>query len=338
MHPGREHSRAGGETKGAQLVRLRGRRGSANLLLPMLNVLAALIGTALLCTSACPIVEGSGLIVQDEGQDGASPESDAPSLLVMSFNIRYGTARDGEDHWEKRKEHVLATIQAAEPQLLGLQEALAFQVDYLSERLPHLKVVGIGRDGDRQGEFSCLLIDERRLEILRSGTFWLSEKPEVVASKGWDAALPRICTWSILRERGALPRERKAGPEFLWMNTHFDHRGERARRESGALIHERLAAFGKLPAIVSGDLNAGETSAVLRALKGDKLRDSFRVLHADAEQVGTFNGFRGRKDGAKIDYVLCTSDWEVLEATIERREFEGRTPSDHYPVLARLRL
>jgi endonuclease/exonuclease/phosphatase family metal-dependent hydrolase len=255
----------------------------------------------------------------------------ARALNVSSFNIRYGTANDGQDHWDMRRQHVLTTIRAEQPHLLGLQEALAFQVDYLAEMLPHFSVVGIGREGGRRGEFSCLFIDERRLEILRSGTFWLSEQPAQVASTGWDAALPRICTWALLRDR-------TSAAEFLWMNTHFDHRGQLARERSGALIHARLAEFAGLPAIVTGDLNAGEDSAPLIALKGDRLRDSFRVLHPDASDVGTFSGFKGRKDGLKIDYVLCSPEWTVLEASIDRRAFAGRNPSDHFPVIAKLRL
>lgn len=291
----------------------------------MLNLMLPLFGAILLCSSVA-------LAAQDDAQ-GAAQEGASAALPVdvMTFNIRNGKAADGENHWSKRRHNVVATIQAGAPHVLGLQEAYAFQVDYLSEQLPQYQVVGVGRDGGKKGEYSCLFVDKKRLEVVRSGTFWLSDKPDVVASKGWDAALPRICTWAVLRER-------KGGPEFLVMNSHYDHRGKQARERSAALMHSRLAEFEGLPAIVTGDLNAGEESAPLKALKGDKLRDTFRVLHPDQKTVGTFGGFRGRKDGAKIDYVLCTSEWHVLEASIDRRAFDGRDPSDHFPVLARLRL
>ena len=145
------------------------------------------------------------------------PVQGARPLTVMSFNIRYGTAQDGADHWDKRKQHVLATIRAQAPGLIGLQEALHFQVQYLREALPGYKLVGVGREGGEKGEYACLLIDAERFAIRRAGTFWLSEEPEQVASKGWDAALPRICTWAVLREHGSLR-------EFVIMNAHFDHR------------------------------------------------------------------------------------------------------------------
>lgn len=252
-------------------------------------------------------------------------------LRALSFNIRYGTANDGEDHWLNRRENVVETIRSKEPDVIGLQEAIGFQVDFLSEHLPGYEVIGVGRDGGSGGEYSCLMIDRSRFETLRTGTFWLSEAPDLVASVGWDAALPRICTWAVLRERAG---ER----DFLLMNSHFDHRGVEARERSGALIHSVLKDYPGLPVIVMGDFNAGEASAALKALKGDVLRDSFRVLHPGESVVGTFNGFRGQGDGQKIDYILCSKEWTVLTAFIDRREFDGHTPSDHYPVFAVLQL
>ncbi len=253
------------------------------------------------------------------------------SMRVMTFNIRYGTASDGPNHWGLRRENVITTIRDQSPELVGIQEALDFQVEFLAERFPNFEIVGTGREGGMKGEFSCLLIDRERFDVRRSGTFWLSDEPETVGSKGWDAALPRICTWAVLLDR-------MNGREFVWMNTHFDHRGQLAREQSGQLIHSRLADFPGLPAIVTGDLNAAEESEPLVALKGDALRDSFREIHPSAGPAGTFNFFRGHNEGDKIDYVLCSEHWSVLSASIDRRQFDGRNPSDHYPVLADLRL
>ncbi|MFT7678400.1 MAG: endonuclease/exonuclease/phosphatase family metal-dependent hydrolase [Planctomycetota bacterium] len=275
---------------------------------------------------------GGVLSAQDPKPLGPPVSVQPPkALTVMSFNIRNGLAKDGVNHWDKRKQDVLATIRAHEPQLVGLQEAYHFQLEYLTAALPGYTLVGVGRDGGEKGEYSCLLIETKRLEVRRSGTFWLSEKPEQVASKGWDAALPRICTWAVLREHGSLR-------EFLVMNAHFDHRGKVARLRSAELMHARLADFEGLPVIVTGDLNQGEASKPLSALKGELLVDSFRVAHPKSSPAGTFNGFAGKRDGAKIDYVLCSKEWTVQAASIDRREFEGRMPSDHYPVVAKLQL
>ena len=259
-------------------------------------------------------------------QDGESPEA----LQVMSFNIRYGTARDGGDHWDRRRELVASTIIERAPDVLGLQEALAFQLAFLRDRLgPRYRLVGQGRKGGEKGEFACILFDRERLALERSGDFWLSESPDEVASVGWDAALPRICTWAVLRVRAT-------GARFAVLNAHFDHRGATARRRSAALIAERLARFAALPVLVTGDLNAGENSGPLRELRAAGLRDTFRVRHANAEPAGTFNGFRGDDSGSKIDYILCSPDWRVRAASIVKANDGGRYPSDHFPVTAAL--
>ena len=164
---------------------------------------------------------------------GVGPTS-AGSLTVMSFNVRYGTADDGDDAWPHRRGHVVATITAAGPDLLGTQECLAFQREELAAALPAFAVIGVGRDdGNEAGEMCASFYRRDRFDLLDHGTFWLSETPDEVASRGWDAALPRIATWLRLRDR-------PSGRELLWLNTHFDHRGAEARLESLTLLHRWL--------------------------------------------------------------------------------------------------
>ncbi len=257
-----------------------------------------------------------------------APETPDP-LRVTTFNIRYGKADDGEDSWTHRKDHVVTTIRDRAPHVLGLQEALRFQIDYLEEHLPGYGVVGQGRDGGSKGEWAAILYDRERLELIRHGDFWLSPTPDAVASVGWDAALTRMCTWAVFHD----------GESDTWFrvwNTHFDHRGAEARAESGKLIAARVAD-SPLPDLVLGDLNCGEDSAALEALRGAGLRDTFRLAHPDAEEVGTFGGFRGRTGGAKIDYVLADGGFEIVSAAIDHRSFDGHDPSDHFPVHADVR-
>ena len=244
-----------------------------------------------------------------------------PRLLsVASFNVRYGTADDGEDRWELREELVLAEAERLTPGVLAVQEALDFQVDALLERLPRLTKIGQHREGGTRGEFSGLLVDQTVFEVEASGDLWLSETPDEVGSVGWDAALTRSATWVRLADRTTPLR-------FVAIGTHFDHRGERARLESARLLArelERLCREGAgpdgrpLPGLLLGDLNAGEDSAPLAALGEAGLVDTFRVVHPDAVDVGTFNGFADRSDGAKIDFVLATDGWQVHDAGISR--------------------
>ncbi|MBL8731126.1 MAG: endonuclease/exonuclease/phosphatase family protein [Planctomycetes bacterium] len=255
----------------------------------------------------------------------------AAPFVVVSSNVRYGTARDGADAWPERRDMLAALLTAQQPTILGVQEALAFQVEFLQQALPHHQRIGVGRDGGSAGEFSALFVDARRFEVLASGTFWLSPTPDVVGSVGWDAALTRICTWARLRDRSD-------GRSLTVWNTHFDHRGAEARHQAAAMIAARVTGSGE-PGLVLGDLNTGESSAPLATLRAAGLRDTFRDACAAATQVGTFHAFRGGLAGDKIDFVLATAGVDTLAATIlDQPGPNGHFVSDHHPVTATLRL
>lgn len=290
------------------------------------------------------------------GRDSAgdsSPRAKTPSeraaplsLRVMSFNIRYSTANDGEDRWEKRQPVVIETIRAYNPDLLGTQEVLADQADFLQQHFPGYRFVGTGRDdGKRKGEYSPIMFRNDRFDLLAHGQWWLSPTPEVVGSRGWDAALPRIVTWVRLKDRAS-------GRAFLFFNTHWDHRGDVARVESGKLmrrlIEDSRAEGEDLPVVVTGDFNSTEQSPQYRALTGGdgagskgrlRLIDAYREVHPERRpDEATFNGFKGTRDGMRIDWVLHSPHWAARGAAIDRTEKNGRTPSDHYPVTAELEL
>lgn len=267
-------------------------------------------------------------------------------LRVMSFNIRYGTADDGENRWENRREMVFDVIRDHRPDVVGLQEALRFQIDEIRRALPEYGEVGVGRDdGKTKGEYACILYRIERFGVEESGTFWFSETPGVAGSIHWGNACTRICTWARLVEK-------ESGKVFYIYNLHLDHVSQLSREKSAVLlaqrIHHRRCAD---PFVVTGDFNAGENNPVILYLKGkhslgsegeDKsinpvpMVDSFRVLHPDAVEVGTGGGFRGRRDGEKIDYVFVSPGVRVPEVQIVHSQRKGRYPSDHFPVSARL--
>ena len=255
-------------------------------------------------------------------QGSAEPRVVEP-IRLMTFNVRYGTARDGRHSWSHRRALVLETIAEERPHVLGVQEALAFQVEALEQALPGHRRLGVGRLGGSGGEFCAVFVDRDRFEVEDSGTFWLSPTPEQVASRGWDAALPRICTWADLRDQ-------VEGWRLRVMNTHFDHRGREARERSAEVM---LARRGDRPTVMLGDLNAGERSAPLRTLRSGGMADTLRLRWPDAVDVATFNGFKGPSSGAKIDYVMVDDRFIVHEARTVRRA-DGALPSDHDPVVA----
>jgi endonuclease/exonuclease/phosphatase family metal-dependent hydrolase len=267
--------------------------------------------------------------------------ADPLSVRVMSFNIRYGTAKDGEDSWDKRQDFVIDTVRAYNPDLLGGQEVLADQADFLRQRLPEYGFVGGGRDdGQRKGEFSPILFRKDRFELLAHGQWWLSPTPEKVGSKGWDAALPRVVTWARLKDR-------PSGVTLLYYNTHWDHMGKVARVESGKLMRKLIEdsrGDSALPVIVTGDFNSTEESEQYRTLTagdgaGLKLIDAYREIHPQRRpDEASFNGFKGTREGLRIDWVLHSPEWSAKGAAIDRTQKNGRTPSDHYPVTAELEL
>ena len=238
-----------------------------------------------------------------DGFAGAQPVTREP-LQVMSFNIRYGTAKDGDNHWSARREMLFDVISERDADLVGLQEALAFQIDEIQAAVPSYAVVGVGRDdGGRAGEWSAILFKVGRFRVADAGTFWFSDTPEVPASKSWGNNITRICTWARLIDRD--------GRGFYHFNLHLDHESQPSRDRSTALLRQRIEARAFLtdPVVVTGDFNVGERNPALAALvsKGNPASpfvDTYRVLHPDETVVGTFTGFKmGNTAGEKIDYV-----------------------------------
>ncbi len=254
-------------------------------------------------------------------------------LKIMSFNIRYGTANDGKDAWPKRHDLVLKTITNYQPDLLGTQETLPFQADFLKQQMADFEYFGWSRDEMANGEQCGIFIRKERFEVLDSGQFWLSETPEVKYSKSWDSSLPRVATWLRLKDKQSDNRE------LVFANTHFDHRGVEARRNSAALLRQRLAeiASGR-PIIVTGDFNCGEGSDPwTELLSGSRLHDSFREFHLKkSDNEGTFHGFTGKPGQERIDWILTTKEFAPDESSIDRTNDNGQFPSDHFPVTSKL--
>jgi len=276
--------------------------------------------------------------------DPPAPESPAAALRIraMTFNIRYANpgrsvrgmkgSRVDPNRWEARRDSVARAIRERAPHIVGLQEALPSQLIDLRERLPEYDVFGLDRNGDGTGEHSSILFDARRLDRIEGGTFWLSETPEKRGSKSWDSALPRIATWCVFAER-------PSGRRFVVLNTHFDHRGEEARRRSASLIRTRIAGIRPdLPRIITGDFNALPSSEPHKTLlEGGSFRDAWEAAGERAGPDFTFHGFTGKgKAGQRIDWIIVGPGIRVERAeTIDAKEKDIYL-SDHFPVLADL--
>lgn len=272
--------------------------------------------------------------------DGVQQRDPAP-LTVVTYNIRYENAGDGDNHWTHRRDAMVAYLRETRADVIGLQEVLPQQRAYLAERLPEYAWYGVGRDDDQdRGEGTPIFFRRERLELLAQGTFWLSPTPDVPGSRGWDAALPRIASWVRLRDRSS-------GAELLAVNTHFDHRGVEARLESGRLLVqkiEELASVGgrRLPVVLTGDFNCRPGDAPYLAVTAHE-DASLRLLDAmphsrQPHQGGdsTSNGFRAITPGAKIDYIFVKDVAGVATHRIDDPRVDGRFVSDHLPIVAEI--
>lgn len=284
------------------------------------------------------IVIGLGLLLTHV----AGAQEAANGLRVMSFNIRFGTANDGGNHWTNRKQLVAQVIKDVNPDIVGTQEALDFQADFLQRQLPDYIYVGRSREvNPAKGEQCGIFFRKKRFAILGMGHFWLSEMPDKPGSKSWDTSLPRITSWLQLWDNAA-------EKSFYVINTHFDHRGKKARLESAKLIRRFVNRLPLRPqfVIVTGDFNAGESSPPYQALFASQsitadntlmLQDAFRIHHPKQMQAeGTFGGFKGSRSGSRIDWIACSQSFQVAGASIVVKSYDGKYPSDHYPVVAEL--
>lgn len=266
-------------------------------------------------------------------EQGAVSSSAASSVNVLSFNIRYNNPDDGEHAWPNRKGMVASVVRFHAADLVGMQEVLRSQIDDLTVLLPNYSWYGVGRnDGKNSGEFSPIFYRRDRFQLLDSGEFWLSENPDQIGSKSWDAALPRIATWVKFRDR-------ESKQEFIHLNTHFDHRGEVARARSAELILDRLKTLsGNMPAVVTGDFNVppeSEAYATMTSMLVDSKLESVSEPHGPE---GTFGGFTVKvgDTGDRIDYVFVAEGTKVLRYAALSDQWDGRYPSDHLPVLAEI--
>ena len=250
----------------------------------------------------------------------------APAQIsIASYNIRYANPNDGEDIWEHRKEAVAEYLQRLD--LVGLQEVTEPQLAYLRGKLAGFDSYGVGRDdGKSGGEHAPIFFRRDCFESIDQGTFWLSETPDVVGKKGWDAALPRTCTWMRLRHLAS-------GNELYVANTHFDHRGLKARAESGKLLAERLGALPeKLPIVLLGDFNCLKESDPYNAITTTLADARTQSKTAPNGPSSTWNGFREIIPDRIIDHIFVRGLVIGSIAVDDPKTSTGRFASDHLPV------
>ena len=255
-------------------------------------------------------------------------EEKASEIRAISYNIRYSGSpeTDKDNHWEYLKQASINMIKEQTPTIMGVQEALLGQLEFLANNLPDYSYYGIGRDdGKQKGEFMAIFYKKDKVELLDCGTFWLSDTPDT-PSKGWDGQCYRTCTWTIFKDK-------QTGKQFAFFNTHLDHRGKQAQELGLKTITETIKKLipNDIPIFLSGDFNTRTDNPIYQPLKA--IMTDSRELAPKTDRRGTYNGWKERKDTVAVDHIFVRGV-EVSEFQVLRDKNYG-VPyvSDHYPVL-----
>jgi endonuclease/exonuclease/phosphatase family metal-dependent hydrolase len=259
------------------------------------------------------------------GMAAPAVAAEAP-LRVMTFNVRV-PVDTGMNAWVNRRDLMVSVIKAEHPDLLGTQELTEEQGEYLAAHLPGYAWFGQGREGGTKGEHMGVFYRTDRLEVLRSGDFWLSDTPDVPGSITWGQPYPRMVTWAKFRLRDG-------GGTFNYFNTHFPYRPEDVRPRMLS-ANEILQRIGKLPSagrvILAGDFNCGPDSPVYAKLTGT-LHDAWTTAASRSGPEKTFHNFTGNPD-QRIDWILTRGFRAIAVQTVTTHD-GARYPSDHFPVVA----
>lgn len=270
----------------------------------------------------------------------------AEYITYASFNIRMDAKSDNENNWEYRKDSIINFIKAENLDIFGMQEVLPKPLKFLKKRLKKdYSYVGVGReDGKNKGEHTPIFYNKKRFSLIKHGDFWLAQNPNKAGMLGWDAACPRVVTWAKFHDN-------TTNNDIMVVNTHFDHVGIEARRNSAYLIMDSIKAIaGEIPVIMSGDFNVTDTSEAYQIMTSQKyvMNDSHKIAKEQIGNQNTFHNF-GRiapADQKKIDFIFVNNAFDVLSSYIpyETRKDDlnnNKQPfylSDHNPVIVKLKI
>lgn len=248
------------------------------------------------------------------------------TVTVISFNIRYNNPDDGDNIWENRRDNAVIMVNMEKPDFLGVQEAYYVQLSYLLNSLQKYSYIGLGRDDGKQGgEHMAILYRKDRFEVVAHGDFWLSETPDV-CSRGWDAVCHRIVTWGYFLDK-------QTGKHVYCFNTHLDHVGEVARRESVKLITQRIKEIvkdKKAPVFLTGDFNSDINSEIFDPMK--KVLKQARKDAPVTDSKGTFNGWGSAPNNIVIDHIFYKNAKPMVFKTLNENKYGRALISDHYPI------
>ncbi|HEY5689275.1 MAG TPA: endonuclease/exonuclease/phosphatase family protein [Yeosuana sp.] len=256
------------------------------------------------------------------------------NIVCLTYNIKLDFPKEGQNSWKNRKLFMVNQLQFYEPDIFGVQEAMPNQMKDLDSLLSDYNFVGVGRDdGNNQGEYSAIFYKSNKFKILSTSTFWLSQTPEKV-SMGWDAVCNRVCTYALFENKNT-------NKQFYVFNTHFDHIGVEARKNSAILMIQKIKEINTEmhPVILMGDFNMQENHESIQYIL-KYLKDSKTVSKSEPfGPSGTFNGFNFNEPvKERIDFIFVSPEIKVEKFAVLSDSKDCRYPSDHLPVQVNLNL
>ena len=255
------------------------------------------------------------------------------SMKLISWNIRLETESDGPHAWRFRREAVVDFLKQEQPAIIGFQEALHAQVEYLQTQLGGYSFVGVGRaDGHEAGEYVPVFYDTARFHMMNAGHFWLSETPEIAGSKGWDALCERMVSWVRLQEK-------RSSRQLLVVNTHLDHIGVEARKMSVDMLLAFLAGHTEEELILMGDFNFSPDDPNYPRLTA-ALTDARQIEPTwEERERPTYTGFdQDEENDALVDFIFLSKGILPVSYRVPILNTGKLIPSDHRPVVAGLYL
>jgi len=254
-------------------------------------------------------------------------------LNIGTYNLRYANATDSAqgNGWGQRYPVIANIIKFNDLDIFGIQEGYYKMLNTLNDSLPGYKWIGVGRDGEQKGEHSAIFYKADKFKLIKTANFWLSPTDLTKPNVGWDAALTRVCTWAQFKEI-------KTGYTFYFFNVHMDHVGKVARFESSKLIISKIKEFaGNAPVILTGDFNVDQNSEAYTVVnESGILKDSYLLSPIKLANNNSFNSFNINKGGTglRIDHIFVSKQFKVKRYAILTQTYQGKAPSDHYPVVA----
>ena len=252
-------------------------------------------------------------------------------MRILTCNVRYSAANDGDNNWEHRKELCVRVVRQQQADLIGCQEMSASQQQAFAAGLAGYAWSGMVDGPQTDTPVNSIFYRAERFRLVSAGGYWLSETPHIPGTRSWESAVARLCNWVWLEERAS-------GRQLRFVNTHLDHISQLAReRQIGMALADAAAYPADFPQILTGDLNCSAGNPALQAILEAGWTDTYQAVHGILNPGNTFHAFLGAaadNTEGKIDWIFVRGRLRVRGAEIIKTEEGGRYPSDHYFVSA----